>query len=221
VLCATLSACLRIIQRVISLPSHIASIAKAGLGVSLSKIIYGRNHSGERANILSNEVQLIALELLHKLSFHEIARHGHRTADSFVHCGAVGAACFSLAKNVVVHSDDIHDPDKHSITKAGLEILQNILMDITNPNCPLSKESTVFLNAIVLETDFVRSLCATSMLFKNESTGHATEVVNHTHVNDINEDDSLFHTPCYGPPLILYKGSCFKFSQVVFITFRM
>ena len=218
VLCATLSACLRIIQRVISLPSHIASIARAGLGVSLSKIIYGRNHSDERANILSHEVQLIALELLHKLSFHEIARHGHRTADSFVHCGAVGAACFSLAKNVVVHSDDRHDPGKHSITKAGLEILQYILMDITNPDCPLYKESTVFVNAIVLETDFIRSLCATSMLFKNETTGHEAEVINHTHVNDINEDDALFLTPCYGPPLILYKGSCFKFSSPLYST---
>ena len=122
-----LCAAVRIIQRIIPLPSHAVAATRAGVGTSLAKLMTGKMdkddaddksyhsiRSSSRAKGTAQgdmpghdeDVQKIALEVLHTLASQSAARRvDGKDAIGLYHCGAVGAVCHLLGSRATASID--------------------------------------------------------------------------------------------------------------------
>jgi len=249
---AVLCAALRVIQRIIPLPSHAVAAARAGLGTSLAKVITGKIEKGDpndknsasgRRNSLIRErqrreqkvgpgsdddVQKIALEVLHTLASQGAARRGDEKGSlGLYHCGAVGAVCYLLSSRAC-EPDESAGPappaqpgaalgSQETIAKLGLEFLLYLLADLETPlppNDPYNgaenqrSEALAFVDAVGRKFRFIRCLVATMLETKTGLNLSATNG------NKESEGSSTFVVaPLYGPPLVLFGGSCGGFPD--------
>jgi hypothetical protein len=249
---AVLCAALRVIQRIIPLPSHAVAAARAGLGTSLAKVITGKidkndpndkSSASDRRRALIRErerreqkvgpgsdddVQKIALEVLHTLASQGAARRGDEKGSlGLYHCGAVGAVCYLLSSRATA-PDESAGPaspaqqgaalgSQETIAKLGLEFLLYLLADLETPlppNDPYNgaenqrSEALAFVDVVGRKVRFIRCLVATML---------QTEIglnITGSNGNKEKEESSTFVVaPLYGPPLILFEGSCGGFPD--------
>lgn len=250
---AVLCAALRVIQRIIPLPSHAVAAARAGLGTSLAKVITGKvdkddpndksSASGRRRSLIrerqrreqqvgpgsDDDVQKIALEVLHTLASQGAARRGDEKGSlGLYHCGAVGAVCYLLGSRAAAPDDSAGPvpPAQHgaalgsqeTITKLGLEFLLYLLADLETPlppNDPYNgaenqrSEALAFVDAVGRKFRFIRCLVATML-----QTEMGLSLVGSNGNKQIDDGSSTFAVaPLYGPPLVLFEGSCGGFPD--------
>jgi hypothetical protein len=195
--CAALRAVLEIVQ----VPSHAVSAAGAGLAEPLGRMLSSINAMKARHQEVDDDMQMLALEVLHVLALNADARrHCHLLQGDVLRavCTAVG---YSATDQPEKPSDSRAD-----ITFLGLEILHSVLDDVEGVgDTPLvlqSPEAMAYLDVVASEPKFVRSLCATLLL----KTGMKIE--QHDSENG-DGDDTPYDVPrLYGPPLILFQDKC-------------
>ena len=193
--CAALRAVLQIVQ----VPSHAVSAAEAGLSEPLGRMLKNANKLKARHQEGNDDIQMLALEVLHVLTSNRDARRHCMMLESDV----LQAVCTSIGLSATDNPQKPSD-SRADITFLGLEILHCVLTDIEaageTPVVLQSPSAIAFLDVIAGEPLFVRSLCSTLIL----KTGMKIE--RHDAEGD---GDETFDVPnLYGPPLVLVKGAC-------------
>ena len=193
--CAALRAVLQIVQ----VPSHAVSAAEAGLAEPLGRMLKNANKMKARHQSDNDDIQLLALEVLHVLTSNRDARRHCMMLDGDVLRSVCTAVGFSATDNPKKPSDSRAD-----ITFLGLEILHCVLDDIEAAGETAlvlqSPAAIAFLDVIAGEPLFVRSLCATLIL----KTGMKVE----RHDAEDGADAPYDVPNLYGPPLVLVNGAC-------------
>jgi len=189
----TLNAALRIILRVISLPSHAISISRTGLGSSLARLICQEHTQSENETPYRNENEALAIQVLHTLLSQMMSQ---AAAERSLVNDAMNVACFVLSKEAQSYGEILSDTA--SSVRFALEILQLIVANLENLEKESLSESPLvidFVKVIARRDNFVKRLCATLL-----------------HLGGMREDADPIE-PIYGPTLLLYEGSCGAFER--------
>jgi hypothetical protein len=193
--CAALRAVLQIVQ----VPSHAVSAAEAGLAEPLGRMLKNANKMRARQQEVNDDIQMLALEVLHALTSNRESRRYCRLLEGEVLRSVCTAIGFSATETPKKPSDSRAD-----ITFLGLEILHCVLTDIESvgetPIILQSPGAIAFLDMIAGEPLFVQSLCAT-LLIKS-----GMKINNHDSAGD--ECVSYDVPKLYGAPLVLVKDAC-------------
>eukprot|EP00980_Cylindrotheca_fusiformis_P020256 scaffold7328_cov145-Cylindrotheca_fusiformis.AAC.4 len=157
--CAALRAVLEIVQ----VPSHAVAAAGAGLAISLGRILRSTHASKDHQEAINCSIEALTMEILHLLVSNQDARR---------HCGllqgdVLRSVCYALGNGAAFAA--IQQTDyKADVLFFGLEILHFALSDIEGSRDTAtvlqSSEAGAFLDSVVAEPHFVRSLCASLLM---------------------------------------------------------
>lgn len=176
---------LRIIQRVVSIPTYAKAVIDSGIVKSLSELISD--------NRVSDELDHVIIEVIHTLVCHTVrSREYENEKIGLIQHGAVKAICFSLMKHTRINSGAIVSSSILT-AKLGFEALQHLLSGIKNIDKVLSLQATCFVKAITPQQKFIKTLCCTLLTQS--------------------EDEKLVAKSLYGDPLILFDDNCATFSS--------
>ena len=143
---ATKCAALRSVLQIVQIPSHAVSAAGAGIVEPLAKLLSVRSADGA--------VPGLALEVLHVISLNSQARAKAR----FLESGVLVSICDAVGKSV-------SSPENGVVVQRGLEILLHALLDaeagLSVEQMLQSPRVSAFLDQVVYDKAFVRTLCAT------------------------------------------------------------
>eukprot|EP00529_Nitzschia_sp_RCC80_P002265 CAMPEP_0113516958 /NCGR_PEP_ID=MMETSP0014_2-20120614/41926_1 /TAXON_ID=2857 /ORGANISM="Nitzschia sp." /LENGTH=2154 /DNA_ID=CAMNT_0000413969 /DNA_START=305 /DNA_END=6769 /DNA_ORIENTATION=- /assembly_acc=CAM_ASM_000159 len=200
----TRSSALRAVLQIVQVPSHAVSAAQAGLAEPLARMLKSSNALHARAQDVDENMQLLAIEVLHVLvSRPESRRHCQLLQGDTLRavCAAIG---FTATDNASLQSDA-----RVNLTVIGLEILHYALAEVGSSGDTASilqsAGAIAFLDAVASEPRFVRSLCATLLL--------KTDMKITNHESEEGSTDVLDVPQLYGPPLLLFKEKCAGFDS--------
>ena len=194
------SAALRAVLEIIKVPSHAVAAAKAGLALSLSRILKNMNALKARQQPVDENMEQLIMQVLHVLVLNKESRR---------HCdllqGDIVRSVYSALGNSAAYQPNEPTDYRADVLFYGLEILGCVLSDIESSADTAyvlqSPEAIAFLDAAVAEPHFIRSLCA-SLVMK---TGMKVEA--HDSVEDGKK--TSFDVPkLYGAPLLFVDEKC-------------
>jgi hypothetical protein len=201
---AALTAGLRIILRVISLPSHALTISQAGVGASLAEVICDINTDTAMGSS-SFEIESLALQILHTLASETM---NQQTNENTLEIDVLNAACSVLSREV----DGEMVSNAASNTKLALEIIHLIVSDLENvSSASLSSSSRIiaFVETVAIYPDLIKRLCATLLYLGGMSK----------------KSEECPIEPMYGPTILLFEGECGTFDRsldaVVYLIYRV
>jgi hypothetical protein len=193
--CAALRAVLEIVQ----VPSHAVAAAEAGLSASLGRILKSTYNATARQEQVDSSIETLSMEILHVLvSNRDARRHCDLLQGDVLRsiCSALGHSAAFAAKQPTDYRADI--------LFFGLEILNFVLSDIEGSTDTAhvlqSSEAIAFLDSVVAEPRFIRSLCASLLMRTNMKI----------EAHDAPEDGQApFEVPkLFGPPLLIVEEEC-------------
>lgn len=177
---------LRVILRVVSMPSYAKTVIHSGIVKSLSEFVSDDNMNDGLAELI--------LEILHTLACHTVRSKGYEDEKlGLIQHGAVKVVCSCLVNYATMNTSATGFCDSILITKLGFEIIQFLLSGIGNIDKAQSLQSSCFVKAILPRQTFIKTLCSTLL---TQST-----------------EEDFVKQSMYGDPLILFDGECATYSS--------
>lgn len=191
----TMAGALRSILQIVQVPSHAVSVASSGLMSPLSLLLKISE------NPESDDVPMLALEVIHAVTKHEDARK----KASLLETGFISSICTAVGNSSSLAVKPEKDP-RADVTFLGLEILYRTIADMEKglsvPEIIHSNSIAAFLDCVAAERKFLSALCATLLLKTGMRVGGQPETT------------TSFEVPTsYGPPLILVEEKCAGLSD--------
>jgi hypothetical protein len=195
----TQRAALRAVLEIVQVPSHAVAAAAAGLAGSLGRILQNVSNMKALRQKVDTNTETLAIEILHVLVSNRDARRNCALLQGDV----LRSVCSALGHSAAFEPEEPSDY-RADILFFGLEILKFVLTDIeSSADTALvlqSPEAASFLDSVVSEPHFIRSLCS-SLLMR---TGMKIEA--HETLSD--GRDHIKVPKLYGPPILIVNEEC-------------
>jgi hypothetical protein len=202
----TRSSALRAVLQIVQVPSHAVAAAEAGLADPLARMLKNSNALRARAQDLDENMQVLAVEVLHVLASRPDSRRHCRLLQGDMLRAVCATIGYSAADQPNMHSDSASH-----LVLMGLEILFFALADVEAASggetaiLLQSQGAIAFLDAVASEGRFIRSLCATLLL----KGGMRIK----SHDSEDGDCAMIDVPPLYGPALLLVNEKCAGFDN--------
>ncbi len=187
-----LAAGLKVILRVVSLPSHALTIAQTNIGASLAEVICNAS-ADDALSSSSNDIEALALQVLHSLISETTRQQAY---DQSLEIDVLNAACSVLSREI----DESIAYDFAPNTKLALEMINLIVSDMEvmdDASASSSPRVMAFVETVAMYPDLMKRLCATLL-----------------HLGGMNEkSEGCPVEPMYGSTILLFEGTCGTFDR--------